>query len=75
MTCVCIQACGSRYIPDGVDFILFDVLIGDNYQPKEVVEQIAENFWFESDSGRRRRTAGRGRLVRQAEAAQPDCQR
>lgn len=39
-----IQACGSRYIPDGVDFILFDVLIGDNYQPRETVEQVAESF-------------------------------
>ena len=39
-----IQACGSRYIPDGVDFILFDVLIGDNYQPRETVEQVAQSF-------------------------------
>jgi len=39
-----IQACGNRYIPDGVDFILFDVLIGDNYQPRETVEQVAQSF-------------------------------
>lgn len=29
---------------DGVDFILFDVLIGDNYQPRESVEDIASYF-------------------------------
>ena len=39
-----IQKVGSSYIPDGVDFILFDVLIGDNYQPRTSVEQIAKMF-------------------------------
>lgn len=39
-----IQNVGSAYIPDGVDFILFDVLIGDNYQPREWVEKTAEMF-------------------------------
>ena len=29
---------------DGVDFILFDVLIGDNFQPRESVEDIAKYF-------------------------------
>lgn len=29
---------------DGVDFILFDVLIGENYQPRESVEDIANYF-------------------------------
>lgn len=29
---------------DDVDFILFDVLIGDNYQPRESVEDIAKYF-------------------------------
>ena len=39
-----IQKVGSAYIPDGVDFILFDVLIGDNYQPREWVEKTAKMF-------------------------------
>lgn len=39
-----IQKVGSSYIADGVDFILFDVLIGDNYQPRSTVEEIARMF-------------------------------
>ena len=39
-----IQKVGSAYITDGVDFILFDVLIGDNYQPREWVEKTAQMF-------------------------------
>lgn len=39
-----IQAPGSLYLPDGNDFILFDVLIGENYQPRESVEDIAKAF-------------------------------
>lgn len=39
-----IQKVGSAYIPDGVSFILFDVLIGDNYQPREWVENTAAMF-------------------------------
>ena len=39
-----IQKVGSAYIADGVDFILFDVLIGDNYQPREWVEKTADMF-------------------------------
>lgn len=39
-----IQKAGSAYIADGVDFILFDVLIGDNYQPREWVEKTADMF-------------------------------
>ena len=39
-----IQKVGSAYIADGVDFILFDVLIGGNYQPREWVEKTAEMF-------------------------------
>lgn len=35
---------GGKYIPDGVDFILFDVMIGDNYQERENVEGIAKAF-------------------------------
>lgn len=39
-----IQKVGSAYIADSVDFILFDVLIGDNYQPREWVEKTANMF-------------------------------
>lgn len=39
-----IQSAGKQYIPDGVDFILFDVMIGDNYQPRESVEECAKAF-------------------------------
>lgn len=43
-----IQKGGGKYIPDGVDFILFDVLIGDNYQPREWVEQTAKMFGIQT---------------------------
>lgn len=39
-----IQKAGSAYIPNDVNFILFDVLIGDNYQPREWVEETAKMF-------------------------------
>lgn len=39
-----IQGVGKQYIPDGVDFILFDLLIGNNYQPRESVTRCAEAF-------------------------------
>lgn len=39
-----IQAVGKNYIPGGVDFIVFDVLIGNYYQPRESVEGIAKAF-------------------------------
>ena len=39
-----IQAAGKFYNPNGVDFILFDVLIQDNYQPRENIEGIANAF-------------------------------
>lgn len=35
---------GGAYISDGVNFILFDVLIGNNYQPRELVEKTAQMF-------------------------------
>ena len=41
-----IQACGNDYRPD-VGFILFDVLIGGNYQSRESVENIAKAFALE----------------------------
>ena len=39
-----IQKVGSSYIPNDVGFILFDVLIGENYQEREWVEQTAIAF-------------------------------
>lgn len=39
-----IQKGGSNYISNGVDFILFDVLIGENYQSREWVEKTATMF-------------------------------
>lgn len=39
-----IQGVGSQYLPDSVDFILFDVLIGDNYQSRIDVESTARAF-------------------------------
>lgn len=33
---------GGAYIPDGVDFIMFDLLINDNYQSRENVEGCAK---------------------------------
>lgn len=39
-----IQGVGSLYNPDGVNFILFDVIIADNYQPRESIEDIAKTF-------------------------------
>lgn len=41
-----IQAVGNDYRPD-VGFILFDVLIGENYQSRESVEDIAKAFALE----------------------------
>ena len=39
-----IQKVGSKYNPNNVGFILFDVLIGENYQEREWVEQTAIAF-------------------------------
>ncbi len=39
-----IQGCGKLYIPDGVDFIMFDLLINGNYQSREDVERCATMF-------------------------------
>lgn len=39
-----IQKVGSKYIKDGVDFIVFDVLVGENYQSREWVEKTAQMF-------------------------------
>ena len=35
---------GGAYIPDGVDFILFDLYINGNYQPRESVEGCAKTL-------------------------------
>jgi ATP-dependent RNA circularization protein (DNA/RNA ligase family) len=39
-----IQKGGGNYIPDGVDFVLFDVKIGDWWLQREDVEDIAKHF-------------------------------
>ena len=39
-----IQKGGGNYIPDGVDFVLFDVMIGGNYLKREDVEDIADRL-------------------------------
>ena len=39
-----IQKVGSQYIQNGVDFIVFDVLVGDNYQTSEWVGKTAAMF-------------------------------
>lgn len=39
-----IQAVGSQYIPDGVDFILFDVCVNDTYLDRKAVDNIALAF-------------------------------
>lgn len=43
-----IQGCGKQYIPNGVDFILFDLMISDNYQPRDSVESVAKAFGIKS---------------------------
>ncbi len=43
-----IQGCGKQYIPDGIDFILFDLMIADNYQPRDSVEAAAKAFGVKS---------------------------
>lgn len=39
-----IQKGGGNYIPDGVDFAMFDVMISGNYQPRSTVEVMATMF-------------------------------
>lgn len=39
-----IQGAGGNYIPDGVDFILFDLWINGNYQTRTDVERCARSF-------------------------------
>lgn len=39
-----IQKGGGNYIPDGVDFVLFDVKIGDWWLERENIEDIAQHF-------------------------------
>ena len=39
-----IQKGGGNYIPDGQSFILFDVMIANNWQPRESVEDIAAHL-------------------------------
>lgn len=39
-----IQKYGNKYIPDGVNLILFDLWINGNYQTRENVERAAKSF-------------------------------
>ena len=39
-----IQKDGEKYIPDGCDFILFDVLVGDVWLNRDDVDDVAETF-------------------------------
>lgn len=39
-----IQAVGSSYVPDGVDFILFDVKVGDLWLERHNVEDVAKKL-------------------------------
>lgn len=39
-----IQAVGAKYLPDSVDFILFDVSVNNIYLPREGVENLATVF-------------------------------
>lgn len=39
-----IQKGGGNYIPDGVDFVLFDILVGDTLLERKNVEDIAEKL-------------------------------
>lgn len=39
-----IQGVGAQYIPDGCDFVLFDVLVNGSYLERENVEDIASTF-------------------------------
>ena len=43
-----IQKGGGLYKPDGVDFILFDVMIGGLYLRRDGVEDIARNFGIQA---------------------------
>ena len=57
-----IQAAGAKYLPNCVDFILFDVMIGENFQPRETVEEIATAFNIQCVP-----VVGRGTLFQAAE--------
>ena len=39
-----IQAAGKDYVPDGVDFVLFDVLVGDYWLERHNIEDVAEKL-------------------------------
>ena len=42
-----IQKAGAAYKADGVGFILFDLMVTGNYQPRESVERCARSFGIE----------------------------
>jgi hypothetical protein len=37
---------GGHYIPDGNGFVVFDVMIAGNYQPRSTVEDIANKLYL-----------------------------
>jgi len=39
-----VQKGGGNYIPDGVDFVLFDIMVGDTWLERHNVAQIAERL-------------------------------
>ena len=43
-----IQKVGAEYMPDGVDFILFDVMVGDLFLRRQAVEEIAAGFGIQA---------------------------
>lgn len=43
-----IQKDGEKYIPDGCDFILFDVAVGDVWLDRDSVEIVAQRFGIEA---------------------------
>lgn len=43
-----IQGCGGSYIPDGVDFILFDVMINGMWLMRDSVKEIAQKLGVRS---------------------------
>jgi hypothetical protein len=43
-----IQKGGGKYIPDGQDFILFDVRVGDWWLERDAVDQIADDLGIKS---------------------------
>jgi ATP-dependent RNA circularization protein (DNA/RNA ligase family) len=43
-----IQKGGGNYIPDGVSFVLFDIMISGNYQDRDSVKDIAQHLGIDT---------------------------